>query len=203
MQIQETQAENTTPVQAMVGATAPEFDGTPAREVIDLRFHAAPNTYAVTLEDGEVLYASTSPNGAIVATLAYAFKTGRRVEVGRNETWLVAVRLDPVKARRPAVANPRRVEFELALEVEELARGLFRAAGLQACCEIGELTFDTAEPNVRATFRAAALAAVRKLDVYRFALAVEQVRQSNLVTHLPTETIVRLVDQALAAQDAR
>lgn len=196
MQIQETQAENTTPVQAIAGAEAPEFDGTPAREVIDLRFHAAPNTYAVTLEDGEVLYASTSPNGAIVATLAYAFKTGRRVEVGTDETQLVAVRLEAA-TRRPPAASPLRVQFELSLEVEDLARGLFRAAGLQSQCDVDGLTFETTSPTVRATFREAALVAVRKLDVVRVALAAAAVRRADAGGPHPIDALVRQFDQAL------
>lgn len=97
MQIQETQAENTTPLQATAGDDAPEFDGTPAREVTHLQLKTLPDIYAVTLEDGEVLDVSLS---AHVATLAYALNTGRRVLVGSDETQLVAVRLDQAPPMR-------------------------------------------------------------------------------------------------------
>jgi hypothetical protein len=173
------------------------FSG-PAIELVDMQFRPWPDGkggfYFATFENGEVLEVHDL---AISATLGVAMEQERPVHLCTVGEELVAVRLAP--ERQPPVAEmiaaDLAMQMQLSLLSEDIAKALFDAAGIQAHQREAWPAWADVHPDVRETYRCAALSAMRKQDVQRRATAMERV--ADTLNGLDVEGVVDAVDQQL------
>ena len=135
----------------------------PALEVAALNYQPWPDGtggfYRATFENGEVLEAH---DGAVAATIGVAWEQGRPVHVLTQGAEVIAARLAPPRPK-PLGDLPADLatQLQLSLVLEDVARGLYDAAGIEAGQRDAWPDWTAVDSDVREIHRAAALIALR------------------------------------------
>jgi hypothetical protein len=155
----------------------------------------------VTFCDGTVATAS----GRVRERAHAAFSGARPVMHYIRHHSLVDLRVLPFLAPPVTPRPPLRLAMQMEDVIEKMAQLLQRAAWLQASCGAvlaAEMpSFGSLSPQLRETFRSAAIVAVRKLCVQQMAFA--QMGASPYFPGVDVAEVVRVFDHALLANGGR